>query len=221
MSPFPKNRSVPFLSATAKSWLVALSFGAASLLVHLAVTRQTPLLEKAALIALAFVPLCVGIVELRPLAWAAFAAAGALAWWLTELVGVGPLLYLPSVAIPAMLAWFFGSTLLPGRTPLVESIAVAARPQTPDYLRRYSRRLTVMWTALFTAIATWDAALALFAPHAWWSYCANLANYLVIGATVVGEYLYRRLRFRDYAHPGFAEYLRIVVRTNPRRAPGA
>lgn len=178
------------------------------------------MLEMAALIALAFVPSCVGLVELRPLAWTAFAAACALAWWLTELVGVGPLLYLPSIAIPAMLAWFFGSTLLPGRTPLVVGIALAARPQTPDYLLRYSRQLTVLWTALFAAIATWDAVLALWAPHAWWSYCANLGNYLVVGTTVAGEYLYRRLRFRHYAHPGFAEYLRIVARTHPRRAPG-
>jgi uncharacterized membrane protein len=49
---------------------------------------------------------------------------------------------------------------------------------------------------------------------------ANLANYLLVGAFVVGEYVFRRLRFRDYAHPGFAEYVRIVARTNPRRLRG-
>ena len=208
-------------SPTARAWLVAISFVTASGLVHFAVTRQSPLLEKLALAALAFVPLSVGLVELRPLAWLAFAAACALVWWLVEWGGGAPLLYLPSIAIPAMLAWVFGSTLLPGRTPLVASIALAARPQTPDYLIAYSRKLTVLWTVLFASLTAWDAALAFLAPHQWWSYAANFGNYLLVGATIVVEYAYRRLRFRDYAHPGFAEYLRIVVRTNPRKAPGA
>jgi uncharacterized membrane protein len=40
-------------------------------------------------------------------------------------------------------------TLLPGEAPLVASIARSARPATPDYLLRWSRLLTVPWTALF------------------------------------------------------------------------
>ena len=58
-------------------------------------------------------------------------------------------------------------------------------------------------------------------PHgAAWSIMANGVNYVVIGVAVGGEYLYRRLRFREYAHPGFAEYLKIVVRADPRRMRG-
>ena len=49
---------------------------------------------------------------------------------------------------------------------------------------------------------------------------ANCANYLVVGAAVTLEYAFRRLRFRDYAHPGFAEYLKIVVSADPRRIRG-
>lgn len=218
MSPFARRTFQ--LSPAARSWLVAAAFIAASVLIHFAVTRATPLFEKAALIALAFVPLGVGMVELRTGAWLAFAGAGVFAWFLVDWGGAAPFLYLPSIAIPAMLAWIFGSTLRAGRTPLVTAIALAARPQTPDYLVRYSRSLTVMWAGLFAAITLWDTALALFAPHEWWSLVANLANHFVIGATVAGEYLYRRLRFRGYAHPGFVEYLRIVVSANPRGARG-
>jgi uncharacterized membrane protein len=208
------------LSPTTRAWLVALSFAASSALIHFAVTRQTPLLERAALIALAFVPFSVGIAELRPVAWCAFALLAATAWWLVGLDGGAPFLFLPSILIPALLAWFFASTLRPGRESLITAVARAARPDTPDYLLRYSRTLTVLWTLLFAAMALWDGLLAAFAPQSWWSFMANLANYLLVGAFVVGEYVFRRLRFRDYAHPGFAEYVRIVAKTDPRRLRG-
>jgi uncharacterized membrane protein len=208
------------LSPTTRAWLVALSFAASSVFVHFAVTRQTPLLERAALIALAFVPFCVGIAELRWGAWCSFALVAALVWWLVGLDGGAPFLFLPSIVIPALLAWFFASTLRPGRESLITAVARAARPDTPDYLLRYSRTLTVLWASLFAAMALWDGLLAAFAPQSWWSFMANLANYLLVGAFVVGEYVFRRLRFRDYAHPGFAEYVRIVAKTDPRRLRG-
>ncbi len=208
------------LSPTTRAWLVALSFVASSALIHFAVTRQTPLLERAALIALAFVPFSVGIAELRLIAWCGFALLAATAWWLVGLDGGAPFLFLPSILIPSLLAWFFASTLRPGRESLITAVARAARPDTPDYLLRYSRTLTALWASLFAAMALWDGLLAAFAPQGWWSIMANLANYLVVGAFLVGEYVFRRLRFRDYAHPGFAEYVRIVAQTDPRRLRG-
>lgn len=215
----PINRSVPFSKAS-RALLVAASFVASSVLIHLAVMQKTPLAEWLALASLVFVPLCIGLLELRLLVWLAFAASLAALWWLVELGGGRPLLYLPSVLIPAALCWFFGRTLHAGRQPLIAAIAQAARPATPDYLLRYSRRLTQLWTGIFAAMALWDLALVAFAPHGWWSFMANCANYFVIGAAVTLEYLFRRIRFRDYAHPGFAEYLKIVIRADPRRIRG-
>jgi uncharacterized membrane protein len=212
------------LSQTARAWLVAIAFVASSALVHFAVTRPSPLAERLALIALAFVPLSVGMLEGRPIPWLAFALLSSLAWWLVGVDGGAFFLYVPSVVMPAMVCGFFGSTLRRGREPLIVVVARAARPDTPDYLLRYSRTLTVLWAALFAAMAAWDLALALFAPHEWWSITANLLNYLVVGAFVAGEYVFRRLRFRDYAHPGFVEYVRIVVHArgvmNARKAGG-
>ena len=204
----------------ARALLVAASFVSSSVLIHLAVMNRTPLIEWLALCSLVFVPFCVGLAELRWRAWLGFVAACAALGWLVVTVGGAPLLYAPSVLIPAALCWFFGRTLFAGRQPLVATVALAARPQTPDYLLRYSRHLTQMWTALFALMSAWDLGLALFAPHAAWSAMANGGNYLVIGLAVGGEYLFRRLRFRDYDHPGFAEYVKIVVRADPRRMYG-
>jgi uncharacterized membrane protein len=216
------NRSVPFFSVPkqARALLVGATFVASSVLIHLAVMNRTPLVEWLALCSLVFVPFSIALIELRWRAWLGFVGACAAMGWLVATLGARPLLYAPSVLIPAALCWFFGRTLVGGRQPLIATVALAARPETPDYLLRYSRRLTQLWTALFALMAAWDLTLALFAPHAAWSAMANCGNYLVIGIAVGGEYLFRRLRFRDYAHPGFAEYLKIVVRADPRRMYG-
>lgn len=199
---------------------VGLSFVACSALIHAAVSVDSHLLDWLALVALATVPFIIPLLELRWRAWLAFAALSAAAWWLADTGGGRVLLYAPSVLIPATLAWYFGRTLRAGRQPLIVSVALAARPATPDYLLRYSRQLTVFWTAIFVAFTLWDVALAVFAPQVWWSAMANCGNYLLIGAAVVGEYVFRRLRFRDYAHPGFAEYVKIVANANPRGMHG-
>jgi len=212
-------RNVP-ISRTTRVFTVMFSFVASSVLIHLAVSGESRLLEWLALVALAAIPFSIALLELRWRAWLSFAALCAAAWWLADTVGGRALLYAPSVLIPSMLAWFFGRTLLPGRQPLIASVALAARPATPDYLLRYSRQLTVSWTALFITMAVSDFGLAVFAPPGWWSVMANCGNYLVIGVAVVGEYAFRRLRFRDYAHPGFAEYLKIVATANPRGTHG-
>jgi uncharacterized membrane protein len=202
---------------SARALIVALSFVASSILIHVAVMGATPTLEWLALVSLVFVPFSLPLIALRLRAWLIFAAICAALWWLVEYGGGRPLLYLPSILIPAALAWFFGRTLVAGRQPLITSVALAARPATPDYLLKYSRRLTELWTGIFIAMTLWDLLLAALASREAWSFMANGANYLVIGATVAFEYLYRRWRFRDYDHPGFVEYMRIVVTADPRR----
>jgi uncharacterized membrane protein len=202
---------------SARALIVALSFVTSSVLIHVAVTGHTPWLEWLALVSLVFVPFSLPLIALRWRAWLMFVPLCAGLWWLVENGGGRPLLYLPSILIPAALAWFFGRTLLKGRQPLITAVALAARPATPDYLLVYSRHLTEMWTGIFIAMTLWDVALAAFAPREAWSFMANGVNYLLIGATVALEYLFRRRRFRAYDHPGFVEYLRIVVTADPRR----
>ena len=205
---------------SARALIVALSFVASSVLIHVAVMGSRPWVEWLALASLVFVPFSLPLIALRWRAWLSFVAICAGLWWLVRYGGGRPLLYLPSILIPAALAWLFGRTLFAGRQPLITTVALAARPATPDYLMAYSRHLTGLWTGIFIAMTAWDLALAAFAPRAAWSFMANGANYVVIGATVVLEYLFRRWRFREYDHPGFAEYLKIVVSADPRRMRG-
>ena len=205
------------MKGSARALIVALSFVVSSALIHVAVMGESPGLEWLALASLVFVPFSLPLTAFNLRAWLLFAGICAGLWWLVQYGGGRPLLYLPSILIPATLAWFFGRTLVAGRQALITTVALAARPATPDYLLGYSRRLTLLWTCIFIAMTLWDLALAALAPREAWSFMANGANYLVIGAAVALEYLFRRWRFRDYDHPGFVEYLKIVVRADPRR----
>ena len=77
-----------------------------------------------------------------------------------------------------------------------------------------------MWTAFFVAMAAAAAALAVLATPQTWSLFANGIDYLVVGVLFVGEYVFRRLRYRHHAHRPLADVIRTVVRSGslaPRR----
>jgi uncharacterized membrane protein len=163
------------------------------------------------------VPLTDGLLSLRWGAWCTWLTTAILLGLVTLWNGLSFALYVPSVVLPALLAWVFGRTLRADRVPLVVQIARSAREYVPDDLVVYSRRLTQMWTLMFVFMAVTAFALAASGQRQLWSLTTNFVNYALIGAVVLIEYGYRRWRFREYPHPGFLEYLQILVRANPRR----
>jgi uncharacterized membrane protein len=112
-------------------------------------------------------------------------------------------LRLPPVIISAGLAWFFGRSLRPGRTPLA---AVA----------RYGRRLTQVWTLFFVALTIECALLGLFASPSWWSLFTNFVNFTLVALLFVGEYPVRRLILGELEPTPFLDGLREAVRVHLR-----
>jgi len=141
-------------------------------------------------------------------AWLLVAAATALAWRFATPV----LLFAPPAALNIAFGLFFATTLGPGREPRIATFARLERggPLPPD-LVAYTRRLTWIWTGLFFASAAIGLALAAFAPLTVWSAFVNVASYVAVAALFVGEYLYRRIRFRDYRHASLATMMRTVI----------
>jgi uncharacterized membrane protein len=137
----------------------------------------------------------VGVVE-----GAAAAAALAAAWYLGA--GTPAAVFLPSLAVNLLLAWFFGRTLRGGRVPLVTSIASVVRgvAELPPELARYTRAVTRAWCVFFLAMAAVSAALAAFAPLAAWSLFANVAAAPLVGTMFAAEYAYRRRRLAGHQH---------------------
>ena len=195
----------------------ALAF-AYPLVAHLAVARSSAKLTIAAIAMLALSVLLPFLVRGRLMAWLTVPLLIATCWWLANSsMHVLPL-YLPPVLVPVFLAWIFGQTLLPGRTPLIEQLvhmlhAPDAVPE--DAALVYARRLTLAWTVLFVALASTNLLLAVFAEPEQWSLFANLIAYVIVVAFFAVEYAYRRRRFPHQPYRNLLEFVQRLVASLP------
>jgi len=138
------------------------------------------------------------------------ALLGATAAWAPQL-----LLFAPPVLINAALAVFFGASLRRGHEPVIAAFARHERGEAlPADLARHARTVTWLWTLLLTAMAFAALVLAAWAPLDAWSLFANVISYALVAALFVGEYVYRRMRFRHYRHASLTALLRNVRSAN-------
>ena len=120
------------------------------------------------------------------------------------------MLFVPPIAINLALAWLFGRTLVRGRVPLIARFALMEQGTLSAELASYTRTLTWLWTLLFIAAAAASLALALSGHRDAWSLFTNFLNYVLVAALFLGEFVYRRLRFRNYRHHSPLQLLRNV-----------
>lgn len=187
------------------------------LLVHLSIVLGLPLLQAIALVSLA-AGFCFGGLKNGNVGlWLFLLLLAAVAIPLSLLDVTLYLLYVPPVALPLLLAVVFGNTLLPGREPLVTAIGEASRGPLSPEMRRYSRGVTTLWTAFFFLMVVVAVALAFAGRPELWSWVTSIINYLLVGVLFLGEFFFRKWRFPDHNHPGFFEYVRIVVQSQARR----
>lgn len=120
-------------------------------------------------------------------------------------------LYVPPLAVYLGLGVYFGASLRRGREPVVSRFArVEHGAELPPDLVRYTRTLTSLWVVFFGVMACVSLGLALWGGMEAWSVFTNLVDYVLVATFFVGEYLYRRMRFRHYRHVGFVEFLRRI-----------
>jgi uncharacterized membrane protein len=113
---------------------------------------------------------------------------------------------------PLVLLWlaaFFGRTLRPGQTPLIERIARRSNPALSEPLRRYTRRLTAIWCVYFVSAAAATAA-------ANWLQLAGFGQvqFAIWSGTVllfVGERALRPILFPGESFPGLIQQIRDTV----------
>jgi uncharacterized membrane protein len=198
---------------------LTVAFAAAyPLVAHLAAARNSVRLTVAAVALLTVSALLNSLLRGRIAAWLAVLVAIAGCWVLARSsLSLLPL-YVPPVLIPAFLAWIFGQTLLPGRTPLIEQLVhMLHGPDTvpePAALV-YARRLTLVWTILFVVLALTNLLLAAFAEPEHWSLFANLIAYLIVVTFFVVEYAYRRRRFPRQPYSNMLAFVQRLVGSLP------
>jgi uncharacterized membrane protein len=121
------------------------------------------------------------------------------------------MLFAPPVALNVFLCAVFAATLRPRHEPLIARFARLERgADLPPDLARYTRILTGCWVVFFALMAALSLALALWASITAWSVFTNLVNYVLVGLFFIGEYAYRRLRYRHYDHATPLELARLI-----------
>lgn len=102
------------------------------------------------------------------------------------------LLYLlQQCGVYLMLAAGFGRSLMPGQEPLCTQWAQRLRGTLSQDVRRYTRRVTVAWTAFFVIIATTSVALYVAASLRVWSLFSNFLTLPLVVLMFIGEYSLR------------------------------
>jgi len=202
-----------------RPWISRRALASLLLLAYLVLTHAAVLTGAAYLAQAAWLGLTGMMILAVPGKWGlavGAALAGALLF-----AGADTLLKFPPIVLDLVMAAWFGMSLAPGEEPVVSWFARLIRGvELPPDLARYTRNSTIVWTAFLASLAGVSAALALFATPQAWSLFANGISYLLVGALFVGEYAYRRVRYRHHEHAHFAEVVRTVVRAgrlSPRR----
>jgi uncharacterized membrane protein len=147
--------------------------------------------------------------------WIAAATASfAVAWHAQQRIDWDPRwIYLAQHAgAHAVLGVVFGATLRRDRQPLITRLALAVHGTLPAPIARYTRQVTLAWTAYFIAMAGASLGLYWIGQTLWWSLLANFVTPLAIVATFVGEYAVRRIRFPEFAHVPILDGVRAYAR---------
>jgi uncharacterized membrane protein len=139
-------------------------------------------------------------------------------WALSYRSDPTPLLRLPPVVVNGMLCLLFGSTLLPGKRPLIERFAEIIHGHALDQRTlRYTRGATLGWTVLLAFLTLESLLLGLLADAGIWLLFTNYINYLVLLLMFFLEYQLRLRRLPHLEHPGFAGFLLALRRIDWRR----
>jgi uncharacterized membrane protein len=185
--------------------LIAVLFGTSPIVLHFAIVWSSPPL-MALFLALIATGLLASVARGRfppwALALAALAALGMVGFALLDLDAASRIAGAWPILVYLAIAWVFGSTLLPGRTPLIERIAriVDHGDAMPGELVTYTRFLTWVWTVAPLTLALLSMLLAHFASRTMWSLFTNVLSYAVLAVLFFAEYPYRRWRYPDTPH---------------------
>lgn len=123
----------------------------------------------------------------------------------------------PSIALNLMLAGVFAATLRPGKVPLIVRVAELDAGAVPADFARYLRGLTQAWAVFFAGLACVSLLLMLYAPFEWWSLFVNVLTWPLIGVMFAGEWVVRRLVFKQLP-PHTPLYILVRVLAYQRQA---
>jgi uncharacterized membrane protein len=130
-----------------------------------------------------------------------------------RLFGIDAILKMSPLLIHSSLFYIFMQSL--NDTPLIERFArLDFGDALPDGVAAYCRNLTILWTVFFAANIAGCIGLAILGDDTTWVLYNGLIVYLLIGALLLGEYLWRRIAFPDMEIPSLAHTIRSIIKNS-------
>ena len=120
--------------------------------------------------------------------------------WSAKLIDFSAAYYFEHVLFNSLLMVLFGSSLLPGREPLISSLARRVHGSLPIEIVAYTVSVTWLWTIYFAATIVISLLLYYFASLTIWSFFANVLGIPLAVLVFVGEYFYRINHIRNFPH---------------------
>lgn len=120
--------------------------------------------------------------------------------WSAKLIDFSAAYYFEHVLFNSLLMALFGSSLLPGREPLISSLARRVHGSLPIEIAAYTVSVTWLWTIYFAATIVISLLLYYFASLTIWSFFANVLGIPLAILVFVGEYFYRINHIRNFPH---------------------
>ena len=183
--------------------LIVLACVAYQYLVHVSVSNAQTGLFRTMLLWLPLAALAGWILARsrnKPL-WLAALAAGGVVVYLAERqerLGLAAVSGISHATVYLFLLWYFGSTLAPGREPIITRFARSVHGTLQPGMELFTRRLTIAWCVFFAAQLIVSALLFALAPLNAWSLFINLLNLPLLVVMFAGQFVYRMIRHPDY-----------------------
>jgi uncharacterized membrane protein len=141
-------------------------------------------------------------------------------WWILALAllallsirlfGIDAILKMSPLLIHTSLFSIFLQSLK--TTPLIERFArLDFGDALPPGIAAYCRKVTILWTGFFAANIVGNVWLAIRGNADAWVLYNGLIVYLLVGALLLGEYLWRRIAFPDLEIPSLTHTVRSMI----------
>lgn len=100
-------------------------------------------------------------------------------------------------------------------SPIIEKFARLDFPELPEDLAEHCRQMTYVWAAFFALNIVVIITLAWWGSDELWLLYNGVLAYVLVGVLIVGEYIWRKLKFPELEMPSFKDTV-VKISKNSR-----
>ncbi|MEE9342036.1 MAG: hypothetical protein V3V12_00205 [Gammaproteobacteria bacterium] len=141
-------------------------------------------------------------------------------WWIVglattmlltiSLFGVEAIPKLTPLLIHISLFYIFSQSL--NNAPLIEQFARLDYPELPPEIEIYCRQLTILWSGFFALNIIGCLWLTFWGKDTWWVLYNSVIIYSLMATLMLGEYIWRHIRFPDLEIPSFSHTIKHIIK---------